>query len=136
MRVLVVEDDRKLGDAIERGLRGEGWTADLAHTGEDAFFRLSSETFDIVILDWMLPGRDGVTILRTLRGRGAQMPVILLTARDSVEDRVLGLDAGADDYLVKPSRSPNLSRGSARCCGADARTRSCVSGARTSTSTS
>ena len=102
MRMLVVEDDPKLGDALQRGLAGEGWTADLARTGEDAFFRLSSETFDVVVLDWMLPGRDGVTILRTLRERGAQMPVLVLTARDSVEDRVAGLDAGADDYLVKP----------------------------------
>jgi len=102
MRVLVVEDGRKLGDALQSGLRGEGWAADLARTGEEAFLRLSSESFDVVVLDWMLPGRDGVTILRLIRERGAQVPVLLLTARDSVEDRVAGLDAGADDYLVTP----------------------------------
>src|SRR5213595_4316895 len=73
-----------------------------ANTGEEGFFLLSRESFDFVILDWMLPGRDGIEVLRTLRGRGSKTPVLLLTARDAVDDRVLGLNAGADDYLVKP----------------------------------
>jgi two-component system, OmpR family, copper resistance phosphate regulon response regulator CusR len=73
-----------------------------AKTGEEGFFLLSREGFDVVILDWMLPGRDGIEVLRTLRAGGSKTPVLLLTARDAVEDRVLGLNAGADDYLVKP----------------------------------
>jgi two-component system, OmpR family, copper resistance phosphate regulon response regulator CusR len=102
MRVLVVEDEVKVARALRDGLRAEGLDVVVATTGEDGFFRLSSETFDVVVLDWMLPGRDGITILRTLRERGVQTPVLLLTARDAVEDRVEGLDVGADDYLVKP----------------------------------
>lgn len=101
-RVLVIEDDAKTGNAIRTGLRGEGYDAALAKTGEEGFFLLSAEPFDALVLDWMLPGRDGIEILKTLRGRGNRTPVLLLTARDAVEDRVLGLDAGADDYLVKP----------------------------------
>src|SRR4051794_28246943 len=73
-----------------------------ANTGEEGFFLISRESFDFVILDWMLPGRDGIEVLRTLRARGSKTPVLLLTARDAVDDRVLGLNAGADDYLVKP----------------------------------
>src|SRR5213596_1771913 len=73
-----------------------------ANTGEEGFFLLSRESFDVAILDWMLPGRDGIEVLRTLRARGSRTPVLLLTARDAVDDRVLGLNAGADDYLVKP----------------------------------
>jgi two-component system copper resistance phosphate regulon response regulator CusR len=73
-----------------------------ATTGEEGFFLLSRETFDVLILDWMLPGRDGIEVLKTLRASGSKTPVLLLTARDAVEDRVLGLNAGADDYLVKP----------------------------------
>ncbi|HEX9501592.1 MAG TPA: response regulator transcription factor, partial [Thermoanaerobaculia bacterium] len=73
-----------------------------AHTGEEGFFLLSSESFDLIVLDWMLPGRDGIEILKAARARGTQIPVLLLTARDTVADRVLGLEAGADDYLVKP----------------------------------
>jgi len=83
-------------------LRGEGFEPVTAKTGEEGFFLLSRESFDVVILDWMLPGRDGIEVLRALRARGSKTPVLLLTARDAVEDRVLGLDAGADDYLVKP----------------------------------
>ncbi len=102
VRVLLIEDDPKTVRAIARGLRGEGFEPVTAKTGEEGFFLLSRESFDVVILDWMLPARDGIEVLRTLRARGAKTPVLLLTARDAVEDRVLGLNAGADDYLVKP----------------------------------
>ncbi len=102
MRLLIVEDDRKTSGALRAGLASEGFSTATAHTGEEGFFLLNSEEFDLVILDWMLPGREGIEILKTLRGRGTKTPVLLLTARDAVEDRVLGLESGADDYLVKP----------------------------------
>lgn len=102
MRILLIEDEAKTARAVQTGLRGEGFDAVVARSGEDGFFLLNAETFDLVILDWMLPGRDGIEILKTLRARGTKTPVLLLTARDTIEDRVLGLDSGADDYLVKP----------------------------------
>lgn len=102
MKALLIEDDAKTARALAQGLRGEGCEAAIAKTGEEGFFLLSSESFDVVVLDWMLPGRDGIEVLKTLRARGTKTPVLLLTARDAVQDRVLGLDAGADDYLVKP----------------------------------
>jgi DNA-binding response OmpR family regulator len=102
VRVLLIEDDAKTARAVASGLRSEGFQPVIANTGEEGFFLLSREIFDFVILDWMLPGRDGIEVLRTLRARGAKTPVLLLTARDAVNDRVLGLNAGADDYLVKP----------------------------------
>jgi two-component system, OmpR family, copper resistance phosphate regulon response regulator CusR len=101
-KILVIEDDGKTANAIRTGLRGEGYEAAVAKTGEDGFFQLNAEVFDLLVLDWMLPGRDGIEILKTIRARGTKTPVLLLTARDAIEDRVLGLDAGADDYLVKP----------------------------------
>jgi len=101
-KILVIEDDSKTANAIRNGLRGEGYEAAVAKSGEDGFFQLNAETFDLVVLDWMLPGRDGIEILKILRARGTKTPVLLLTARDGIEDRVLGLDSGADDYLVKP----------------------------------
>jgi two-component system copper resistance phosphate regulon response regulator CusR len=102
VRILLIEDDAKTARALASGLRSEGFEPVIASTGEEGFFLLSRESFDFVILDWMLPGRDGIEVLRTLRARGAKTPVLLLTARDAVNDRVLGLNAGADDYLVKP----------------------------------
>jgi two-component system, OmpR family, copper resistance phosphate regulon response regulator CusR len=102
MRLLIIEDDEKTARAIASGLENGGFSAVTAHTGEEGFFLLNAESFDLVVLDWMLPGRDGIEILRTLRARGSKTPVLLLTARDAVEDRVLGLESGADDYLVKP----------------------------------
>jgi len=102
MRILVVEDESKVADALQEGLKSEGYNAEIARTGEEGFFLVSAQTFDLVILDLMLPGRDGLEVLRTLRQRGLQTPVLILTARDAVEDRVMGLDCGADDYLVKP----------------------------------
>jgi two-component system copper resistance phosphate regulon response regulator CusR len=102
MRVLVVEDEQKVAHALREGLEGEGYEVILEHTGEGAFFRITTETFDVILLDLMLPGRDGLQILTTLRGRGVKTPVLVLTARDALDDRVKGLDSGADDYLVKP----------------------------------
>ena len=102
MRVLVVEDEQKVADAIRVGLEEEKCEVVVERTGEGAFFRVNTETFDVILLDLMLPGRDGVEILTALRARGVKTPVLVLTARDTLQDRVTGLDAGADDYLVKP----------------------------------
>ncbi len=102
VKVLLIEDDAKTVRALASGLRGEGFEPVTAKTGEEGFFLASRESFDVVIVDWMLPGRDGIEVLRTLRAGGSKTPVLLLTARDAVDDRVLGLNAGADDYLVKP----------------------------------
>ncbi len=102
MRTLVIEDEAKLAHALKDGLESEGHLVSVAPTGEDGFFLIETQAFDLVILDVMLPGRGGLELLSTLRRRGWQAPVLLLTARDSIEDRVMGLDAGADDYLVKP----------------------------------
>ena len=102
MRVLVVEDERKLAQILASALQGEHYDVVVAPTGEDGFFRANAETFDLVLLDLMLPGRNGLEILRTLRQRHIETPVLILTARDGIDDRVLGLDLGADDYLVKP----------------------------------
>ncbi len=102
MRILVVEDEKKVAQALREGLEGEHYDVAVAATGEDAFFRITTEQFDVILLDVMLPGRDGFAVLRTMRERGVRTPVLLLTARDSVEDRVSGLNSGADDYLVKP----------------------------------
>jgi len=109
LRILVVEDERKVAQAIQEGLEGESYSVVVAHTGEDGFFLASSEPFDLVVLDIMLPGRNGIEVLSAMRKRGLQIPVLLLTAKDAVEDRVLGLDAGADDYLVKPFAFAELS---------------------------
>jgi two-component system, OmpR family, copper resistance phosphate regulon response regulator CusR len=102
MRILVVEDEQKVADALREGLEDERYDVVVERTGEGAFFRVNTETFDVVLLDLTLPGRDGLEILRALRQRHMETPVLVLTARDSLEDRVTGLDAGADDYLVKP----------------------------------
>ena len=101
-RLLVVEDEHKVAGALREGLAAEGYSVRVAYTGEDGFFQASSEPFDLVILDRMLPGRDGLEILAALRKAGLLTPVLILTARDGIDDRVAGLDAGADDYLVKP----------------------------------
>lgn len=102
MRILVVEDEQKVADALREGLEDERYDVVVERTGEAAFFRVNTETFDVVLLDLTLPGRDGLEILRALRQRRMETPVLVLTARDSLEDRVTGLDSGADDYLVKP----------------------------------
>lgn len=102
MRILVVEDEQKVANALKEGLEDERYEAVVAHTGEDAFFRITTEKFDLILLDLMLPGRDGLHILTSVRKSGIETPVLLLTARDTLEDRVEGLNSGADDYLVKP----------------------------------
>ena len=108
MRILAVEDDRKIARALKSGLEKEHFEVTLAKTGEEGFFYVNAETFDLVLLDWMLPGRDGIDVLKTLRKRKLNTPVLILTAKDAVEDRVIGLDSGADDYLVKPFAFPEL----------------------------
>lgn len=108
MRILVVEDEIKVAKALQSGLEAEHYEVAVARTGEEGFFLINQQTFDLVLLDLMLPGRDGLEILTTLRQRGLQTPVLILTAKDAIEDRVLGLDSGADDYLVKPFAFPEL----------------------------
>lgn len=102
MRVLIVEDDLRMAALVRRGLTTEGLAADVAMTGEDALVAASAHEYDAIVLDIMLPGIDGFETCRRLRERGIWVPVLMLTARDSVEDRVAGLDTGADDYLIKP----------------------------------
>ncbi len=102
MRVLVVEDELRMASLIRRGLVAEGLSADIAGTGEDALWLAGSHDYDAIVLDVMLPGLNGFETCRRLRSNGVWAPVLMLTARDSVEDRVEGLDTGADDYLVKP----------------------------------
>jgi DNA-binding response OmpR family regulator len=101
-RLLVIEDQKKLLNSIQRGLEEEGYAVVAAATGEQGYYAATTEEFDAVVLDLMLPGRDGLQVLRDLRANGFGRPVLILTARDTVEDRVQGLDGGADDYLVKP----------------------------------
>jgi two-component system, OmpR family, response regulator len=102
MRVLIVEDDLRMASLVHRGLTGEGLAADVAGTGEDALWMAQAHPYDAIVLDVMLPGLDGFETCRRLRAAGVWVPVLMLTARDAVEDRVAGLDSGADDYLVKP----------------------------------
>jgi two-component system, OmpR family, response regulator len=102
MRALVVEDEVKMAALIRRGLMEEGYAADIARTGEDALWMARATPYDAIVMDVMLPGRDGIAVCRELREAGVWSPVLMLTARDGVEDRVAGLDGGADDYLTKP----------------------------------
>jgi two-component system OmpR family response regulator len=102
MRVLIVEDHEKLATLIRRGLRKEGMAADVVMTGEDALYRAKATDYDAIILDLMLPGLDGFEVCRRLRAAQVWAPILILTARDAVRDRVAGLDGGADDYLTKP----------------------------------
>ena len=102
MRLLVVEDERKVADALREGLTAERYDVEVARTGDEAFGRITRDAFDLVILDIGLPGRSGLDVLSAIRARRIQTRVLLLTARDAVQDRILGFEAGADDYLVKP----------------------------------
>jgi two-component system copper resistance phosphate regulon response regulator CusR len=102
LRILVVEDEAKVARALREGLQREHYEVSIARTGEDGFFQMTEQEFDLVILDIMLPKRDGLEVLKALRKQGKHTPVLVLTARDTLEDRVLGLNSGADDYLVKP----------------------------------
>lgn len=108
MRVLLVEDDESLAKGIQTALRSESYTLDWLSDGRSALHAISSEHFDVVILDLGLPKMDGLTVLRTLRDRRLKTPVLILTARDGVKDRIAGLDAGADDYLIKPFDTDEL----------------------------
>jgi len=102
MRVLVVEDSRRLAGIVKRGLLEEGYAVDNAYDGEEAEYMAETTPFDVIILDIMLPKKDGVAVCRDLRAKNVNTPILMLTAKDSVEDKVTGLDSGADDYLVKP----------------------------------
>lgn len=108
MKILVVEDEPKVGKALLEGLKVDGYEVTLAQTGEDGFFIANSRSFDLIVMDVMLPRRSGIEVVTTLRRQGLRTPVLLLTAKDGVDDRVLGLDSGADDYLVKPFAFPEL----------------------------
>ena len=107
-RILIVEDEAKLARLISRVLGEEGYVAETAGDGRSGLSRALAENFDLLILDWMLPDRSGVQIVRSLRAAEIRVPVLMLTARDQIEDRVEGLDAGADDYLPKPFAFPEL----------------------------
>src|ERR1700734_2045639 len=102
IRILLVEDEADLADFVVRGLREEGFAVEHAIDGETAWDAMRAGAWDLIVLDWRLPGEDGLSVLRRFRGSGSVAPVLFLTARDSVSDRVRGLDAGADDYLCKP----------------------------------
>jgi len=102
MKVLVVEDDRKIASFVQKGLREQGYTVDVIHDGDEGLCLASNGSYNAILLDIMLPGRDGLSILRTLRGKKNTVPVILLTARNGIDERVEGLNLGADDYLPKP----------------------------------
>lgn len=108
MRILVIEDEAKISQALKEGLERAQYEVSTAKTGEEGFYLASTQNFDLVLLDLMLPGRDGLEILATLRKREWKTPVLILTARDTLSDRVQGLDTGADDYLVKPFAFPEL----------------------------
>lgn len=108
MHILVIEDEPKLAKAVKEGLEADDYSVALAYSGEDGFYQICQGRFDLAILDVMLPGRDGFEILKSVRQMGLVIPILLLTARDAVEDRVRGLDIGADDYLVKPFAFPEL----------------------------
>lgn len=108
MRILVIEDEAKISRALEEGLKRAQYEVVATRTGEEGFYLASTQSFDLVLLDLMLPGRDGLEILATLRAREWKTPVMILTARDALGDRVQGLDTGADDYLVKPFAFPEL----------------------------
>lgn len=107
-RILVIEDEPKVAQAVQAGLAAQDFYVTMAATGEEGAARLVDEPFDLLVLDLMLPGRGGIDVLKGLRQQGHTLPVLILTARDAVEDRVLGLDSGADDYLVKPFALPEL----------------------------
>jgi DNA-binding response OmpR family regulator len=108
VRILIIEDEKKVAKALREGLEAERYEVSVAANGEEGFFLASQGSFDLVLLDLMLPRRNGIDVLATLRTRSIQTPVFVLTAKDAVEDRVLGLDRGADDYLIKPFAFPEL----------------------------
>ena len=102
MRVLLVEDEERIANVVAKGLRENAFAVDIAETGEDALYQAEINAYDVIILDVMIPEKDGFEVCRELRGKGSRIPILMLTARDAVEDRIEGLDTGADDYLTKP----------------------------------
>lgn len=102
MRILLVEDEPKAALMLAKGLRNQGYSVDIANESEDALYKVAVNTYDLIILDLVLPGQDGFSVCRQVRTTGHSLPILILTARDSVQDRVKGLDTGADDYLTKP----------------------------------
>ena len=102
IRILLVEDEQAIGDFVARGLREEGFSVEWATNGDAGWHHLKTQVWDVVLLDWWLPGQDGLTVLKKFRATGCETPVLMLTARDAVSDRVRGLDGGANDYLCKP----------------------------------
>lgn len=102
MRLLLVEDDRKAARVLKQGLAEEGVVVDVAHTGDEGEYLATTNNYDLIVLDWLLPGKEGIQICRELRAHGLGTPILMLTAKDALQDRVKGLDAGADDYLIKP----------------------------------
>ncbi|MBF0594257.1 MAG: response regulator transcription factor [Candidatus Omnitrophica bacterium] len=108
MRILVVEDERKVSSFIKRGLKEAGYAVDVADNGDDGLFMAKASPYDLIVLDVMLPGRDGIDVCRKLRQANHATPVLMLTARDDMQDKVNGLDAGADDYLTKPFSFPEF----------------------------
>ena len=102
MRILLVEDQRKMANFIQRGLREEKYSVDVAYDAEKALYSVGINEYDLIILDVMLPGKDGFYVCRELRRKNVKTPVLMLTSRDATEDKVTGLDLGADDYLTKP----------------------------------
>jgi DNA-binding response OmpR family regulator len=102
MRILLIEDDRKAAGLLAKALREERFVVDIAYSGEEGDERAGVNDYDAIVLDWLLPGKDGLAVCRDLRGRGISTPILMLTARDTIGDRVAGLNTGADDYLTKP----------------------------------
>ena len=102
MRILVIEDERKIASFIQRGLKEEHYAVDIATDGEKGLFLAETNTYNLIVMDIMLPGKDGIFICRELRKKGVKVPILMLTARDALEDKVSGLDSGADDYMTKP----------------------------------
>lgn len=102
MRILLVEDEEKIASFIKRGLKAEGYAVDVVSDGENALYQAEINPYDLILLDIMLPGRDGISVCRELRNKKIDVPILLLTARDKIKDKVSGLDSGADDYLTKP----------------------------------
>jgi two-component system copper resistance phosphate regulon response regulator CusR len=107
-RVLIVDDEPKIRESLAEGLELEGWSVAVAARGREMFKLINQQAFDLVVLDWMLPGRDGLDLLQQVRSRGGQIPILMLTARDSVGYRVIGLEKGADDFMSKPFALPEL----------------------------
>ncbi|MCP4578767.1 MAG: response regulator transcription factor [Deltaproteobacteria bacterium] len=108
MRILLVDDDKRLCDTVKRGLEENAYAVDCVHDGDEGYYYAETTPYDLIILDVMMPLRDGLAVCRALRAKKVLTPILMLTAKDTVEDRVLGLDTGADDYLIKPFAFPEL----------------------------